>query len=168
MLPVGQGIRVSEQQIDLNETENVLLEVYAASLDYALVARRAAVNRIELCSDLDFNGFTLSYWSDGNGPPALAFRYTLDLTQTWEFRLFRPANFRFTRKDIQNAKRAGMDGVGLGLPTRKCQVAVARNRELVELAHRHSESESHSTDYFYFGTKGWRVSKRIQCSPSNE
>jgi copper homeostasis protein len=116
-------------------SKDVLLEICVESLDYAVAAQGANAGRVELCSDLACGGIT---------PSAGLMEAARDRLHVPVHVLIRPrpgdffysaSEFDVMRKDIRNAKRLGMDGIVLGLLTRKLQVDVARTRELVELAH---------------------------------
>ncbi len=126
---------VCERRMNRRVRKNVLLEVCVVSLDYAIAAQRAKADRVELCSDLASGGIT---------PDIRLMEAAREHLRVPVHVLIRPRSgdffysaheFQLMRKDIQNAKQLGMDGVVLGLLNREFQIDVARTRELVELAH---------------------------------
>jgi copper homeostasis protein len=115
-------------------TPNVLLEICAISLDFAVAAQRAGADRVEICRDLACGGVT---------PEASLLAAAREHLQLPIHVLIRPRagdfcysadEFQVMRQDIEIARQLRMDGVVLGLLDRKSQIDVARTRELVEAA----------------------------------
>jgi copper homeostasis protein len=115
--------------------KNVLLEICVVSLDYAIAAQRAKADRVELCSDLASGGTTPgTRFMEAAREHLHVPIQVLIRPRPGDF-FYSAHEFQLMRKDIQNAKQLGMDGVVPGLLNRKFQIDVARARELVELAH---------------------------------
>ena len=111
-----------------------LLEISVETAEVALAAERGGAQRIELCAELRVGGLT---------PDEELMRQTRELVQVPIFAMIRPRSGNFVyspeeiaqmRGDIIAAKRAGMDGVVLGVLTENRQVDVDRTRGLVKLA----------------------------------
>jgi copper homeostasis protein len=133
---------------------DILLEICAVSLDYAIAAQRAGANRLELCSDLACGGVT---------PDLRLMEAAREHLQIPIQVLIRPRagdfcysadEFRRMREDIQNAKDLKMDGVVVGVLEENARVDVARTRELVEFAHPLSVTFHRAFDE----TQSWRDS----------
>ncbi len=104
------------------------------TVEAALAAERGGAQRIELCARLDVGGLT---------PEEELMRETRERVRLPIFAMIRPraGDFVYTpeeiaqmRRDIAAAKRAGMNGVVLGVLTKDGRVDVERTRELVKLA----------------------------------
>ena len=116
-------------------TSGYLLEICVESVAAAEAAERGGANRIELCSELRVRGLT---------PRADLMRDARERVRIPIHAMIRPrdgdffysdAEFAAMKRDLEAAKRAGMDGAVLGIMTRDGRVDVGRTRELVELAH---------------------------------
>jgi copper homeostasis protein len=115
-------------------SRNVLLEVCVESIDYAIAAQRAKADRIELCSDLACDGITPSVGLMEAAREHLRIPvHVLIRPRPGDF-FYSAREFDVMRRDIENAKCLGMDGIVLGLLTKNHHVDVPRTRELVELA----------------------------------
>jgi copper homeostasis protein len=110
-----------------------LLEISVETAEIAVAAERGGAQRIELCMELRVGGLT---------PGEELMRRTRELVRVPIFAMIRPraGNFVYSpeeiaqmRGDITAAKRAGMDGVVLGVLTENRNVDVDRTRELVKL-----------------------------------
>ena len=112
----------------------ILLEISVESAEAAVAAVRGGAQRVELCAELRVGGLT---------PSGELMRRVRDLVRVPIFAMIRPRpgdfvypenEFALMRSDIALAKRAGMDGVVLGILTRERRVDVTGTRELVALA----------------------------------
>jgi copper homeostasis protein len=112
----------------------ILLEISVESTHAAVAAVRGGAQRIELCAELRLGGLT---------PTEELMRGVRERVQVPIFAMIRPregdfvyseSEFERMRSDIGLAKRAGMDGIVLGLLTCEQNVDVKRTRELVNLA----------------------------------
>lgn len=119
----------------VRNTSRVLLEICVTSLDYATAAQRAGADRIELCSELECGGVTPSDRLMEAAREQLRIPiHVLIRPRAGDF-VYSAGEFRTMRKAIQSAKDLKMDGIVIGVLDRNSRVDVARNSELVELAH---------------------------------
>jgi copper homeostasis protein len=111
-----------------------LLEISVESVDGAIAAERGGAQRIELCSHARIGGTT-------PGPELM--RAVRGRVRCPIYSMVRPrgGNFYYTdsefqamRRDVDEAKQFGMDGVVLGLLGADGKIDVKRTRELVEHA----------------------------------
>jgi copper homeostasis protein len=111
-----------------------VLEISVETADAALAAERGGADRIELCSNL----------SAGGGAPSaelmIAVRGQIRIPT---FAMIRPRAGDFVycaeevtamKKEIDSAKKLGMNGVVLGILDSNHHIDIARTRELVRLA----------------------------------
>lgn len=110
------------------------LEISVESVEAALAAERGGAGRIELCGNLSVGGVT---------PSAELMRVLHEQAGIPVFVMIRPrpgdfvysaAEFDAMKKEIEFAKKLGMNGVVLGILDWGRQIDVIRTRELVELA----------------------------------
>ncbi len=114
--------------------KNVLLEICAVSVEYAVAAQRANAGRIELCTDLACGGVTPSVRFMGEARERLRLPvYVLIRPRPGDF-VYSRQELHDMRQSIQDAKQTGVDGVVLGVLDEKSRINVARTRELVEHA----------------------------------
>lgn len=111
-----------------------LLEIAVETAEAALAAERGGAHRVELCAELAVGGLT---------PSDELMRAVRDRIRLPIFSMIRPRarDFVYSKKefdrmgrDIDVAKRLGMDGVVFGVLTRDACVDVPRTKELVQLA----------------------------------
>lgn len=111
-----------------------ILEISVETLDAALAAQRGGAHRIELCSDLAQGGLT---------PATALMRDVREQVTLPIFAMVRPrggdfvysgAEFSTMERDVETAKRLGMDGVVLGILKEDGHVDVERTKQLVGLA----------------------------------
>ena len=97
-----------------------------------MAAARGGARRIELCAELGVGGLT---------PGEELMRRARELVRVPIFAMIRPragdfvysaGEFEWMRADIELARRAGMDGIVLGILTRERSVDVKRTRELAK------------------------------------
>jgi copper homeostasis protein len=115
-------------------TEHVLIEVCVDSIASALAAERGGAQRVELCSDLLEGGIT----------PSLglleAVRSTISIALHSIIRprggdfCYSDEEFRIMQRDIEIAKRAGVEGVVVGVLEPSGRVDIFRTRQLVDIA----------------------------------
>jgi copper homeostasis protein len=111
-----------------------LLEIAVETLEAAEAAQRAGASRIELCADLRVGGVT--------PPVALldAARKNLHIPILVMIRpragdfIYSADEFDEMKNAVASAKRAGADGVVLGILKQDDEVDIERTRELVSLA----------------------------------
>jgi copper homeostasis protein len=112
----------------------ILLEISVETVEAAVAAQRGGAQRIELCADLRLGGLT---------PSEELMRSVRASVSLPIFAMIRPraGNFVYSaqelaqmRHKIATAKRAGIDGIILGLLTRNRGVDIEGTRELVKAA----------------------------------
>lgn len=115
-------------------TAPVLIEVCVETVASAVASERGGAQRVELCSDLLEGGITPSLGL----LEAVRSRVSIALHSMIRPRggdfCYSEEEFEIMRRDIEIAKRAGVDGVVLGILDFSGRVDVVRSRELVELA----------------------------------
>ena len=118
----------------MSAERGVVVEACVDAIDAALEAERGGAGRIELCGELLQGGVT---------PSAGLIAAVWDRIDVPLFVLVRPrpGDFLYTddeldvmRRDIEQVKTLGVDGVALGALTADGEVDVERLRSLVELA----------------------------------
>jgi copper homeostasis protein len=111
-----------------------LLEISVETLEAALAAQCGGADRVELCADLNIGGVT---------PSAELMSAVRSQLRIPIFVMIRPRGGDFVyaqteyaemKRSIGEAKRAGMNGVVLGILTKDRSVDIALTRELVVLA----------------------------------
>jgi copper homeostasis protein len=112
----------------------MLLEISVETAEAAIAAVRGGAQRVELCAELRVGGLT---------PAEGLMRRVRELARVPIFAMIRPrkgdfvysaSEFERMRSDIEFAKRAGMDGVVLGILTGEQRIDVERTQELVKSA----------------------------------
>jgi copper homeostasis protein len=112
-----------------------VLEVCVESVDRAIAAERGGAHRIELCSDLSSGGITPSAGLMQVARQSLRIPiHILVRPRAGDF-VYSDREFEVMKRDIDTARRLGMDGVVLGLLDGSSQVDVQRTAQLVKAAH---------------------------------
>lgn len=110
------------------------LEISVESVEAALAAEGGGADRVELCGNLSVGGVT---------PSAELMRAVRQELRIPVFTMIRPRAGDFVysateldamKKEIESAKKLGMNGIVLGILNSDRQIDVVRTRELVELA----------------------------------
>jgi copper homeostasis protein len=114
--------------------DKYILEISVESVEAAMAAERGGASRIEFCSNTRVGGTT---------PSDELLRAVRGRVSVPIFSMVRPrggnffyseAEFEAMRRDIDAAKKCGMDGVVLGLLKADGEIDVARSAQLVERA----------------------------------
>ena len=118
----------------MSSERRVVVEACVDAIDAALEAERGGASRIELCGELLQGGVTPSagliaaVWDKIDIP-----LFVLVRPRTGDF-LYTDDELDVMRRDIEQAKSLGVDGVAIGALTADGDVDVARMRSLMELA----------------------------------
>ena len=115
-------------------TEPVLIEVCVDSVASAVAAERGGAQRVELCSDLLEGGITPSLGLLQVVRAAISLPLHVIIRPRGGDFCYSDEEFDIMRRDIEIAKRAGADGVVLGILLPPGRVDIARTRQLAELA----------------------------------
>jgi copper homeostasis protein len=112
----------------------VLLELCVESLAAGQAAQAGGADRIELCAQLDRGGVTpCGELKNGNLKALSIPVYVLIRPRTGDF-CFSAGEFDQMRRQIEQAREAGADGIAVGVLHRDGRVDVERTGALVELA----------------------------------
>ncbi len=114
--------------------EPVLIEVCVDSVASAAAAERGGAQRIELCSDLLEGGITPSLGLLQAVRAGISLPLHVIIRPRGGDFCYSEDEFDIMRRDTEIAKRAGVDGVVLGLLLPSGRVDIARTRQLTELA----------------------------------
>lgn len=114
--------------------EPVLIEVCVDSVASAAAAERGGAQRIELCSDLLEGGITPSLGLLQAVRAAITLPMHVIIRPRGGDFCYSEEEFDIMRRDIEIAKRAGADGVVLGILLPSGRVDISRTRQLTELA----------------------------------
>jgi len=114
--------------------EPVLIEVCVDSLASAAAAERGGAQRIELCSDLIEGGITPSLGLLQTVRAGISVPLHVIIRPRGGDFCYSEEEFDIMRRDVEIAKRAGADGVVLGILLPSGRIDVARTRQLIELA----------------------------------
>jgi copper homeostasis protein len=114
--------------------EPVLIEVCVDSIASAAAAERGGAQRVELCSDLLEGGITPSLGLLQSVRAAISLPLHVIVRPRGGDFCYSEEEFDVMRRDIEIAKRAGADGVVLGILLPSGRIDIARTRQLTELA----------------------------------
>ena len=129
-----RNLRNRSKDRPLHMRKEFSLEISVESVEAAMAAERGGASRIEFCSNARVGGTT---------PSDELLRVVRDRVRVPVFSMVRPrggdffyteAEFEAMRRDVDEAKEIGMDGVVLGLLNADGQIDVERTKELVERA----------------------------------
>ena len=113
--------------------ENYLFEVCANSVESCLAAQTGGANRVELCAGIPEGGTTPSYGDIATAREELTTTrlHVIIRPRGGDF-LYSPLEPRILLKDIENARRAGADGVVFGCLTPEGDVDLPLMERLME------------------------------------
>jgi len=110
------------------------LEICVDSLESALIAQSAGVDRIELCQNLHEGGTTPGYGTIVSVRNNLTIGLNVIIRPRGSDFLYTDSEFDIMRRDIEACSEAGVDGIVLGILLRDGNIDVARTSRLIEIA----------------------------------
>jgi len=111
-----------------------ILEVCVESVDGALAAQGGGADRVELCANLLEGGTTPSAGAIRHARQALHIGLHVMIRPRGGDFLYMETEFEVMKLDIENAKKAGANGVVIGMLRADGSVDEVRTRSLIELA----------------------------------
>ena len=115
-------------------TNDYKLEICANSVVSCLEAQKGGAWRVELCAAIPEGGTTPSYGDITLARELLQIKLHVIIRPRGGDFLYSALEQRIMLKDIENARRLGVDGVVIGCLTPEGEVDMTRNRELLEAA----------------------------------
>ncbi|MCE5204504.1 MAG: copper homeostasis protein CutC [Porphyromonadaceae bacterium] len=115
-------------------TNNYKLEICANSVASCLEAQKGGAWRVELCAAIPEGGTTPSYGDIAMARELLQIKLHVIVRPRGGDFLYSVLEHLIMLKDIENARRLGVDGVVIGCLTPEGEVDMTRNRELLEAA----------------------------------
>lgn len=115
-------------------TNDYKLEICANSVASCIEAEKGGAYRVELCAAIPEGGTTPSYGDIALARELLKIKLHVIIRPRGGDFLYSPLEHRIMLKDIENARKLGVDGVVIGCLSPDGDVDMARNRELVEAA----------------------------------
>jgi len=112
----------------------ILLEACVDSVEAAVAAQEGGVQRVELCANLLEGGTTPSAGTIELTRRRLTIGVNVMIRPRGGDFCYSPAEFEVMKLDVEVAKRAGADGIVIGILTEDGSVDRARTAELVQLA----------------------------------
>jgi len=111
-----------------------ILEICANSVDSAIMAQLGGAHRVELCDNILEGGTTPSYGSIQLARKKLAIDLNIIIRPRGGDFLYSEIEFEMMRKDIQIAKKSGVNGVVFGILLPDGSIDIERTKQLVSLA----------------------------------
>lgn len=111
-----------------------VFEICVDSPESALAAQRGGADRVELCDNLVEGGTTPSVGSIGVARELLNIKLHIIVRPRGGDFLYSDVEFEIMKRDIETAKRVGVDGVVFGILNQEGSIDKHRNRKLVELS----------------------------------
>ncbi len=110
------------------------LEICANSVASCLEAQKGGAYRVELCAAIPEGGTTPSYGDIAMARELLDIKLNVIIRPRGGDFLYSPLEHRVMLKDIEMARKLGVDGVVFGCLTANGDIDMERNRQLVEAA----------------------------------
>ncbi len=113
---------------------NIAVEVCVDTVESAVAAQAGGAHRVELCDNLMEGGTTPSFGSIEVARKLLDIKLHVIIRPRGGDFLYSDTEFEIMKRDIEAAKRQGVDGVVIGLLDREGNIDLTRTAELVELS----------------------------------
>ncbi|MBF6596842.1 MAG: copper homeostasis protein CutC [Fermentimonas sp.] len=115
-------------------TKDYKIEICANSVKSCLEAQKGGAYRVELCAGIPEGGTTPSYGDISLGRELLDIKLNIIIRPRGGDFLYSTLEHKIMLKDIEIAKKLGVDGVAIGCLTSNGEIDIIRNRELIEAA----------------------------------
>lgn len=112
----------------------IKVEICVDSVESAVAAQAGGADRVELCDNLMEGGTTPSFGAIEVARKLLDIKLHVIIRPRGGDFLYSDTEFEIMKRDIEAAKRLGVDGVVIGLLDSEGNIDTARTAELVELA----------------------------------
>ncbi len=115
-------------------SSEIILEICANSVDSALMAQKGGAQRVELCDNIYEGGTTPSYGAIKVAGERLNIELNIIIRPRGGDFCYSDLEFEIMQKDIEFAKKNGVNGIVIGLLHPDGSIDVKRTKQLVELA----------------------------------
>jgi len=115
-------------------TNGVSVEICVDSVESAVAAQAGGADRVELCDNLIEGGTTPSLGSIEVARKLLAIKLHVIIRPRGGDFLYSDVEFDVMRRDIEAAKRLGVDGLVIGILDAEGNIDTSRTKELADLA----------------------------------
>ena len=112
----------------------MILEVCVDSVESALAAQEGGAGRVELCADLEHDGTTPGITMIKSVREQVSLKVHVMIRPRAGDFCYSDVEFEVMKRDIQEAKKLGVDGLVFGLLTSDGKIDAARTTILVEMA----------------------------------
>lgn len=112
----------------------ITTEICVDSVESAVAAQAGGADRVELCDNLMEGGTTPSFGSIEVARKLLDIKLHIIIRPRGGDFLYSDTEFEIMKRDIEAAKRLGVDGVVIGLLDREGNIDMTRTAELVEMS----------------------------------
>ncbi len=111
-----------------------LIEVVCYSVESAIAAQRGGADRVELCANLTEGGTTPSSGTIETARKHLTIGLFVMIRPRGGDFLYSDAEFEIMKRDVEHCKRAGVDGIVLGMLNTDGSVDKPQCRDLIQLS----------------------------------
>ena len=115
-------------------TSKFTLEICANSVESAIMAQKGGANRVELCDNVYEGGTTPSLGAIQLARQKLNIKLNIIIRPRGGDFCYSEDEFQIMIKDIEFAKKTGVDGIVIGLLNPDGSIDITRTKKLVELA----------------------------------
>ena len=113
---------------------NYKIEICTNSVTSCLEAQKGGAYRVELCAGIPEGGTTPSYGEIAVAREMLSIKLNVIIRPRGGDFLYSDVEHQAMLRDIEMAKKLGVDGVVIGCLTRDGEIDIERNKELVDAA----------------------------------